>query len=87
MKRYQLYLDPRSVKVIDEVTEISDFTRSQLIRETIDAAATRLGNILAAIKPVRSREYSMWEKMIGAIKIKGKKKVNLSESIDEIYSR
>jgi len=47
MKRYQIYLDPRSVGIFDEASEISDFTRSRLIKEAIDGAASRIGNILA----------------------------------------
>lgn len=54
MKRYQVYLDPHNVGILDEVAEISDFTRSQLIREAVEGAAARVGNLLAFLKPPKS---------------------------------
>lgn len=87
MKRYQVYLNPQSVSVLDEVSEISSLTRSKLIKEVVEAAAARIGNLLAVIKPPKMRSYSQWDKMIGSIKVKDKKTVNISENIDEIYYR
>lgn len=39
-------------------------------------------------KFLRNRmERSIWDEMIGSIKIKGKKTVRISENVDEIYYR
>ncbi|MBI4067244.1 hypothetical protein HY407_02580 [Candidatus Gottesmanbacteria bacterium] len=87
MKRYQVYLNSQSVNILDEATEISQFTRAQLIREAIDGAASRLGNILAGLKPPKARDYDWLNKLVGSIKIRGKKKTNISQNVDEIYYR
>jgi len=87
MKRYQVYLDPHSVGILDEAVEGSIFSRSQFLRELVDAASTRCRNLLAVFKPPRVRDYSVWDKMIGSIKVKGRKSINLSENVDEIYYR
>lgn len=87
MRRYQVYLDPHSVGILDEAAEISSFSRSQIIREAIEAVSARFGNILAAFKPPKARDYKWLNDMVGAIKIKGEKNVRISENIDEIYYR
>ena len=85
MKRYQVYLNQHSVNILDELAEISDFNRSQIMREAIDAITMRFTNILAALKPPSKQDYRWLDDMVGAIKIKGKKEVHISENIDEIY--
>ena len=85
MRRYQVYLDPHSVNILDEAAEMSPFSRSQLIREAIDAVSARFSNLLAAFKPPKFRDYKWLDRMVGSIKIKGKKTVRISENIDEIY--
>ena len=85
MKRYQVYLDPQNVRVLDEISELSDFSRSTLIQELVDAAANRAGNLLATLTPPKLKVYSELDKIVGSIEIKKKKVVNLSENVDEIY--
>ena len=88
MKRYQVYLHPRSVGILDEVAEISPFNRSELIREAIDAVANRFGNLLAVFKPLKKTDYSWWDEMAGSITVGDKNKtVHISENVDEIYYR
>lgn len=87
MKRYQLYLNPQSVHILDEVTEISSLSRSKLIQTAIDGAASRIGNLLAAIKPPKAQDYSIWDRMAGSIKIRSKKTVNFSNREDAFYYR
>mgnify|MGYP001562360566 CR=1 FL=1 len=85
MKRYQVYLNPQSVHILDEVTHITPISRSELIRAAIDGAASQVGNLLAVIKPNGSRDYSWLDKIVGATTVKGKKRVKISEKIDELY--
>lgn len=88
MKRYQIYLNPHSVGILDETASISDFSRSQLIREAIDAVASRFGNLLAVFKPLKKTGYSWWDEMAGSITVGDKNKtVHISENVDEIYYR
>ena len=84
-KRYQVYLDPRSVSVLDEMSQAASINRSQIIREVSDAAANRIGNLLAAIKPQKSGNYSWMQEMVGSITLKNKKIINVSERVDDIY--
>lgn len=88
MRRYQVYLDPHSVGIIDEAAEISSFSRSQIIREAIDAVSARFSNLLAAFKPPKKVDYSWWDAIEGSITVGDKNKtVHISENIDEIYYR
>ena len=87
MKRYQVYLNAQSVNILDEVTEISTISRSKLIQTAIDGAASRIGNLLAAVKPPKAQDYSVWDKMAGSIKIPSKKIVNFSQRDDDLYYR
>lgn len=87
LKRYQVYLNPHSVGILDEVAELIPLNRSQMIREAIEVITSRLGNWLASIKALETDDYSVWDEMIGSVKVKGKKIVNLSENVDEIYYR
>lgn len=88
MKRYQLYLDPHSIDIFDDAATLSpEFPRSRLLREAIEAAGDRVVNLVASLIQPKENNYSELDKMVGAITIKGKKKVRLSENIDEIYYR
>jgi hypothetical protein len=84
MKRYQVYLNPQSVAVLDEISGLADFTRSELIREAVDAAAGRIGNLLALIN-IPPQNYTELDKIVGAIDVKEEKGKKLSENVDEIY--
>ncbi|TSC85298.1 MAG: hypothetical protein G01um101416_964 [Microgenomates group bacterium Gr01-1014_16] len=83
--RYQVYLDPRSVGILDEASGLLPVTRSQIMREAIDAAAGRVGNLLAMFKPVNSNNYSWMDKMVGSISSGRKFKKSASERVDDIY--
>lgn len=85
VQRYQVYLDPRSVSILDEASGLIPITRSQIIREAIDAAAGRVSNVLAMFKPVSSSDYSWMDKMVGTLRYKKKKTINMSERVDDIY--
>lgn len=85
MRRYQVYLNPHSVSILDELSKVSAFSRSQIIREAVEGAASRVGNLLALFKAPNSRDYSWLEKMTGSLKVKGRKKVNISERVDQLY--
>lgn len=84
-KRYQVYLNPHSVGILDEAAELSGFSRSQFIREAIDAAASRFGNLLATIRSPKTADYSWLDEMTGVLKVEGKETVNISERVDDIY--
>lgn len=45
-KRYQVYLDPNSVAIIDDYAEIVSLDRSQLIREAVDRLSYNLSILL-----------------------------------------
>lgn len=86
MKRYQVYLNPHSVNILDEASTLSnEFPRSRLIREAIEAAGDRVGNLIAALIKPKVNNYSELDKMTDVIILKGKKSVNISENVDDIY--
>jgi len=83
-KRYQIYLNSHDVSIVDEISEVSPFSRSQIIREMIAGGASRLANLLSTILPPPNN-YSELDKLDGIFTVPGKKKVNLSENVDDIY--
>ncbi|TSC85259.1 MAG: hypothetical protein G01um101416_997 [Microgenomates group bacterium Gr01-1014_16] len=85
IKRYQVYLDSRSVGVLDEVSELLPITRSWVIREAVDQVAGRMGSMLAKVKPVNSSDYLWLDKMVGSLDSKKKFKLSASERVDDIY--
>lgn len=46
MNRYQIYLDPKSVQTLDELARITDFSRSQIIRDVISRMAKEYEKLL-----------------------------------------
>lgn len=83
MERFQIYLQQNSVNTLDEVAKLIGVSRSLLIREAIDGAVDRIGNILATIVPIEKSKYQNLNSLIGSTKTKNK--TNLSENVDDIY--
>ena len=86
MKRYQVYLNPQSVSIIDEVEKYLGISRSALIRETVNSLADNLAKILAQ-KTTTLGSYPSLNSLVGIFKTRGNKKVNLSEKKDTSYYR
>lgn len=83
MKRYQVYLNPHSVAILDEIQKLSNITRSKIIRDAVDKIATQ---VIASIpiKGPRKKSYIM-DELVGFIDLKSKKKTNYAEHVDDIY--
>lgn len=47
MNRYQIYLYPEDVNVLDELARLTDFSRSQIIRDVITRMAKQYEKLLA----------------------------------------
>ncbi|NCN58738.1 hypothetical protein GW940_02350 [Candidatus Microgenomates bacterium] len=60
---------------------------SKIIQKTVDTVTSRLGNLLASIITHTPSHYSEIDKLVGAVRVKSKKKVTLSTDIDDIYYR
>jgi len=84
MKRYQLYLNPHSVSIIDEVEEYTDISRSALIRMVVDSVAYNVTRVLAKKAPF-PKTYPHMDSLMGTLKVKKKGKVNFSERKDSRY--
>lgn len=83
MKRYQVYLNPNSVSILDEVKETSAMSRSKLIRQAIDRMAEYMATIFAPQK--RNQKTRYLDKLCGFIDLKSKEKTHFAENVDEIY--
>ena len=46
MQRYQIYLEPESVNVLDELAKLTNFSRSQIIRDVISRMAKEYEKLL-----------------------------------------
>lgn len=84
MKRYQVYLNQHSVSILDELGKSIDISRSKLIQLVVDGIALNAAKIFAATKTPPANTYIL-DSLVGSIKIKGKKKTNYAQNIDEIY--
>lgn len=84
MKRYQVYLNPHSVSIIDDLGQNIDLKRSGILRMIIDSIASNFARILAATKTAPKDTYIL-DSLVGVIKVGGNKKTNFAQNIDEIY--
>lgn len=84
MKRYQLYLNPHSVSILDDFEGISDISRSKLIRKLVDSMAEQLIRIFAERKRAGKKGHIL-DSLVGFVDLKTNKKTNFSQNIDEIY--
>lgn len=81
MKRYQIYLNPQSVDVIDALEGELKLSRSGIIRLTVDALAR---NLLLAIPPEK-RSKGALDDLIGIIAPKSSKSTNFAMQTDNTY--
>lgn len=84
MKRYQIYLNPHSVSILDDLGKQTDISRSKLIQGVIDRFADQVAKIF--LKTVsQPSNYSHFDKLVGAIHLKTKSPTNFALDSDEIY--
>jgi hypothetical protein len=86
MKRYQIYLNPHSVSILDEYGKHTDISRSRLIQMGIDQLAHTLRKVFIATKTPSETKYIL-DSLIGAVNLTEKKRTNVAENIDDIYLR
>ncbi len=80
MNRYQIYLDPKDINILDELSKLTNFSRSQIIRDIISRMAREYERLIEAAEK-RSMKNNPLLKMAGFAKL-GK---NIAENVDEIY--
>ena len=84
MKRYQVYLNPHSVSILDDFEKNANISRSKLIREAIDRLAQNLAHVFVA-KNVPPKEKTTLDSLVGFIKLKGQKQTNYALKNDRAY--
>lgn len=82
MKRYQVYLNPHSVSILDDFERYANIPRSKLIREAIDRLAQNLSRVFVA-KDEDPREKLALDSLVGFIK--GQKQTNYALKDDSAY--
>lgn len=83
MKRYQMYLEPKSVAVIDDLSRELDISRSQIVRDVISRMAREYEKVLTAVVSLRRKNNPLL-RMAGFMK---SPTGHIAENIDEIYLR
>lgn len=68
MKRYQVYLNPHSVSIIDDLGKNIDISRSKLIQMVVDSVAQNLAKVLSATKTPPKDNYIL-DSLVGTIKL------------------
>ena len=86
MKRYQLYLNPHSVSVLDTASETIEIVRSKIIQNVVDRVSREIIDIALVKKTSRKKQYAVLDKYEGFIDEGSKKKQNYSQTVDEIYN-
>lgn len=83
MSRYQIYLEPNTVSIIDDLSSSVGVSRSQVIRDVIDRIAREYKKVLTVTAKSRLKQNPLL-KMIGSGHSSSN---NLSRTVDIIYSR
>ena len=83
MKRYQMYLEPKSVAVIDDLSRELDISRSQIVRDVISRMAREYEKVLTAVISLRRKNNPLL-RMAGFAKGLPS---NLSQNVNDIYLR
>jgi len=87
MNRYQIYLNPQSVAVFDELGEEVNVSRSKIIRLMVEHGAEIVSKLISKKKKTQDNYYYL-NKLCGFIKSKNKRKTNIAQTVDEIvYSK
>lgn len=81
MNRYQIYLDPKDIGTLDKLAKLTNFSRSQIIRDVIARMAREYEKILEKYFTKRAQSNPLL-KMAGMAR--GGRK-DISRNIDEIY--
>ncbi|OGG15857.1 hypothetical protein A3D78_03030 [Candidatus Gottesmanbacteria bacterium RIFCSPHIGHO2_02_FULL_39_14] len=81
LKKVQLYLDPDNLALVDELARELKVTRSKIMRDALDAVATRYVKAKELIKPKKSQKNALLE-MAG---IEESKTGTVGLNVDEIY--
>ena len=84
MKRYQVYLNPSSVSILDEYEKYTSISRSQLIREVIDRLAQNLSKVFAE-KNILPEKEIIFDSLVGIITLEDKRKTHFATKSDQEY--
>ena len=84
MKRYQVYLDPHSVSVLDDFEKYANISRSKLIREAIDRLAQNLSRVFVE-KDEAPKQMTTLDSLVGFINVKNQKQTNYALRDDGVY--
>lgn len=81
MNRYQIYLDPKDVNILDQLAKLTSFSRSQIVRDVVSKMTREYGRLLEAVEKKRLKDNPLL-KMAGFAKGPTK---NISQNIKEDY--
>ncbi|MBI2022385.1 CopG family transcriptional regulator [Candidatus Daviesbacteria bacterium] len=81
MNRYQIYLNPKSVDILDSLARLTNISRSQIIRDAIDKMAKEYEKLL--VKRARMKNNPLL-KMAGFAK---GGKPGISRNVNKIYPK
>ncbi len=84
MKRATISLDQQAITDLEELNNILKIPRSEIVQKALNQLKEQL--IQAFTLPIKKKKYIM-DELVGSIHIKGKKKVNYSQTVDDIYRR
>lgn len=81
MNRYQIYLEPESVEILDDLAKQMKISRSQIIRDVIDKMAKEYEKLLVKTEAAKMKDNPLL-KMAGFAKGPSK---DISHNVNDIY--
>lgn len=84
MKRYQVYLDPNAVLLLDETQLYTKIHRSKIIRDAVESVADNIAKILASVRTPSPKKY-FFDDLEGFIRLKTSQKVSYARRPDKYY--
>lgn len=82
MQRYQIYLDPQWVSTVDRFADLTNVRRSKQIQALVERYFHLISNLVSGPSPMSKK--GPLDDLVGIIKLKSKKKVDLARHVDDV---
>lgn len=84
MKHYQISINQQTAATLDELEAILKMPKEKIIQKGLSKLKEHFSHTFIWTKPQKKKKYLL-DELVGSIDIKGKKTVNFSEHVDDIY--
>ena len=86
MNRYQIYLDPHTVRILDDFQKVGDVSRSRLIRGAVESLARNLSQLVSR-ENEQVHYMATFDKLVGHVSKTIGKSTTIARKSDREYLR